>query len=409
MKRLKILFLSQRFLFPQDTGGKIRTSKILEKLSKNNDLTVISNVEIPKDEPYLDDTAKIAKKFIPVYWKEAKRYSMKFYFNVLKRSFSKYPVTMLNDFSKGLENALLTELQNEDYDLAICDFMQSTLNFRKIKNIPTMLFTHNVEAMIAKRHMDNSKNPAMKVFWWLQYRKMKYWEGKMVNKFDGVIVVSDNDEQIMKDWYGIAEKIYKIPTGVDTDYYQPREVAIKEKQMVFVGAMDWLPNEDAMYYMVNNIFPLVKQKEKDASMVIVGRNPSARIEKAVSKIDDIEMTGWVDDTRDYIHESSIFVVPIRIGGGTRIKIYEAMACGKPVISTSIGAEGLPLEHGKHVYLEDNATDFANRIIELYNSKTAREQMGQSARNYVYENYRWEIVAKVFYDICDNVVNQKIEN
>ena len=176
MKELKVLFLSQRFLFPQDTGGKIRTSNILEHLNKKFSVTVISNVESPKDDPYVHRMDRLCDKFISVPWKETKRYTVKFYWEVFKKSFSVYPVTMLNDYSPELEEAVLKELSNVEYDLAICDFMQSTLNFRQVTNIPRILFQHNVETTISQRHMQSSKDPVSKIFWWLQFRKMFYHE-----------------------------------------------------------------------------------------------------------------------------------------------------------------------------------------------------------------------------------------
>ncbi len=404
-KELKVLFLSQRFLFPQDTGGKIRTGKILEQLNKRFSITVISNVESPKDDPYVPEMQKICDKFVPVPWKEIPRYTLKWYWDVFKKSFSIYPVPMLNDYSPELEQAVLDELQQGDYDLAICDFMQSTLNFRQVTGIPKILFQHNVEATISLRHMNRAKDPLFKIFWWLQFRKMFYHEKRESARFDAVIAVSELDKQRFEEWYGL-NNVYVIPTGVDTDFYAPAPDVPVKKQIVFVGAMDWLPNHDAMLFFLEEVFPKIKQEEPDVKFVIVGRNPAPKLKKLVEQYTDVTITGWVEDTRPYVHESAVFVVPIRIGGGTRMKIYEAMAMEKAIVSTRVGAEGLPLEDGKHIYLADEPTEFARKVVQLLRNEQERETLGKQARQYVYEHFRWEKVADVFAQICLDVVQKK---
>ncbi len=404
-KKLKILFLSQRFLFPQDTGGKIRTGKILEQLNKRYHITVISNVESPKDDPYIPEMQRLCEKFVPVPWKEIPRYTFRWYWDVFKKSFSIYPVPMLNDYSPELEQAVLDELHNGEYDLAICDFMQSTLNFRRVEGIPKILFQHNVEATISLRHMKRAKDPLFKIFWWLQFRKMFYHEKRESAKFDAVIAVSELDKQRFEEWYGL-KNVHVIPTGVDTDFYAPDPNVKVKKQIVFVGAMDWLPNHDAMLYFLEDIFPLIKKEEPDVKFVIVGRNPAPKLKKLVDQYPDVEITGWVEDTRPYVQESAVFIVPIRIGGGTRMKIYEAMAMEKAIVSTRVGAEGLPLTDREHIYLEDEPEEFARAVLKLLRDEEVRQKIGKQARQYVYENFRWEKVADVFADICESVVKQR---
>lgn len=405
---LKVLFLSQRFLFPQDTGGKIRTGKILEHLNRHFSITVISNVETTKDGPYIPEMKRLCDKFIPVPWTETKRYTLKFYIQILKKSFSLYPVTMLNDFSPELEDAVLSELDKNHYDLAICDFMQSTLNFRNVKNIPTILFQHNVEATISQRHMQRSRNIISKIFWWLQFRKMFYHERKQCNRFDAVIAISEEDKRKFENWYGL-KNVWTIPTGVDTEFYSPNGKIKEKNKIVFVGAMDWLPNDDAMTYFIDRIFPLIQVKEPDTKLVIVGRNPSPQFLKSIRNRTDIIATGWVEDTRPYIAEGSVLIVPIRIGGGTRMKIYEGMAMGKACVSTSVGAEGLPLKDGEHIYFADEEKNFADAVIVLLRNEEMRRQLGSQARRYVHENFRWEKVAEAFGRICMNLVGKNVKS
>jgi glycosyltransferase involved in cell wall biosynthesis len=272
------------------------------------------------------------------------------------------------------------------------------LNFRNVRNIPRILFQHNVEATISQRHLQRSRNPISKLFWWLQYRKMYYHEKTQCRLFDTVIAVSDADLHRMEQWYELSN-VKTIPTGVDTDFYSMNGKTEMGKQIVFVGGMDWLPNNDAMYYFLERIFPIIQKEEPDVTFTIVGRNPSTQFKRFAQSYSNVKVTGWVEDTRPYISDSAVFLVPIRIGGGTRMKIYEGMAMGKAIVSTTIGAEGLPLQHAEHIFLVDDERDFANQVVTLLRDEKLRKQIGKQARQYVYDNFRWEKVADVFAKIC----------
>ncbi|MFZ0389929.1 MAG: glycosyltransferase family 4 protein [Calditrichia bacterium] len=312
---------------------------------------------------------------------------------------------MLNDYSPELENAVLSELENGKYNLAICDFMQSTLNFKRIKDLPILLFQHNVEAAIAQRHMQRAKDPLMRTFWWLQFKKMFFHEKQQCHRFDSVIAVSENDKKLMESWYK-ADNVYEIPTGVDTEFFAPQTKQPEKRKLLFVGAMDWLPNHDAMLYFLEKIWPLIRKKAPDTEFTIVGKNPSPKLQRIAAELSNVTVTGWVDDTRPYIAESAVFIVPIRIGGGTRMKIYQGMSMEKAIVSTTIGAEGLPLIPGKHIIIADSDKDFANEVIQLLENEIERKNLGDAARQYVYENFRWEKVADVFIDVCHKTSNGK---
>lgn len=400
---MKILFLSQRFVLPMDTGGKIRTGNILRELARLAQVTVISNVESPRDDKYVDQMRSMCDRFIGVPWKEKERYSLTFYTSVFLKKFSRYPVSVLNDYSQALEQAVLGELEADDYDLLICDFLQSSLNVRKVKGIPTLLFQHNVEAQITQRHVERASSTFVRFFWGMQHKRMFRHEKAMCHRFDGVIAVSDSDKSIMETWYG-ADNVHTIPTGVDVDFFKPPTQVVQKQQLVFTGSLDWLPNEDALVHFIESTFPIVKREFPDVHLLVVGRKPPPRLERLVRNRNDIELTGWVDDTRPYIAESAVYIVPIRIGGGTRMKIYEALAMGKALVSTTVGAEGLPLTDGEHFLNADDDADFASAIIELLGNPEQRRILGEQARDYVVTHFGWHIVAQRFLEICESVVD-----
>jgi glycosyltransferase involved in cell wall biosynthesis len=396
---MKILFLSQRFLLPMDTGGKIRTGNILKQLTKTNVITLISNIESPKDDPYLPEIQKLCTKFIPVQWREIKKYSILFFIRLFLQMFSIYPVNALNDYSSKLQAAVVKEFRSGKYDVAICDFVQSALMFKRINKIPKILFQHNVESVILERHYRKANSILTKSLWWLQWKKMIRYEKKMSRVFDTVIAVSEKDKETFQKLYNL-NNVSAIPTGVDVKYFEPDSAAYQEdNSLVFCGSMDWLANEDAVMFFIKDILPEIRRKNRDVKLTVVGRNPSPQLIRLVNNYPEIELTGWVEDIRPYILKSSLYIVPIRIGGGTRMKIFEAMSMGKTVISTSIGAEGLPVVDEENIVLEDNPQKFADKIIDYLKNRQKRDSIGFAACVFVRKYFSWEHITDKFSDIC----------
>jgi glycosyltransferase involved in cell wall biosynthesis len=405
-KRLKILFFSQRFPYPMDTGGKIRTGKLLEQLKDIFDITLVSNLESPKDDEYLAKVKNLCTEFRPVPWKETKKYSFKFYLKLLRSVFSRYPFTVINDYSKDLESALLELTNSKRFDLLICDFLQSSLNFRRLTDTPTLLFEHNIESVIPHRHFETSCNPLGKFFWWLQWRRMERYEKATCRKFTGTVTVSENDKKHLERLTG-AKSVFAIPTGVDTRFFAPREEPVKQNSLVFTGSMDWLPNEDAVLFFAREILGRITPAIPGLTVAVVGRNPGSRLIKRLKQYPTIDIVGWVDDVRPYISHHAVYIIPLRIGGGTRIKVFEAMSMGKAVVSTSVGIEGLPVRNGEHVVVADSPEDFARGVVTLLKDCSARRRLEISARQFVQDNFNWEIAAKTFAHICYQVANGKV--
>lgn len=404
-KRLKVLFFSQRFPYPMDTGGKIRTGKLLEKLKNVFDITLISNVESPKDDPYLDRMPSLCSSFHPVPWKETEKYSLRFYIKLLAAMFSRYPFTVINDYSKDLETKIRDVANEQDYDLLVCDFLQPSLNVRKINNYPSLLFQHNVESMIARRHYESAKDPLSRLFWWLQWQKMRRYERETCAKFNGIVAVSEQDKNLLEGEFG-ARNVFTIPTGIDTGFFSPNDGNVEKNSLVFTGSMDWLPNEDAILFFARGILGKVKARVPGVKLRVVGRNPSRHLINELKQYPEIEVVGWVEDVRPFISRHALYIIPLRIGGGTRIKAYEAMAMGKAVVSTAIGVEGLPVTTGVNVIIADDAESFAQSVIGILQDSELRTRIERKAREFVENNVSWDKAAEAFRDICWRVVGNQ---
>ncbi len=253
--------------------------------------------------------------------------------------------------------------------------------------------------MIWRRHYQFQKNPVKRVYLYGQWRKMLAFERGACRRFDCVVAVSREDRDVMQG-YG-ATNVHDIPTGVDTDFFRPGKCNSRQQNnLVFTGSMDWLPNEDAMSYFIDEIFPLIQQSIPGLTLTVVGRSPYPALLARSKKEPSIIVTGRVEDVRPYIDCAAAYVVPLRIGGGTRLKIYEAMAMEKPVISTSVGAEGLPVHDGKELLLADTPQEFAAAVIRTLSDDRFAAELGNHAASLVRESFGWNKVAKSFAAICE---------
>jgi glycosyltransferase involved in cell wall biosynthesis len=399
--RLKVLFFSQPFVYPADTGGKIRTSRTLRRLRDLFDITLVSYVDPQREIAHVGQMDTLCHEFHAVPRATVRKYSAAFYLKVLAYSLSPYPVAVLNDYSRAAVGLLRELLAARRYDLLVCDFLQPTLNLRSLQTPRTLLFQHNVESMIWERHYRTSQNPLLRLFWYLQWRKMRRYERQACARFDGIVAVSELDKLVLERDFG-AKNVHAIPTGVDTEFFRPSAEAPLPDSLVFLGAMDWLPNEDGMIFFTDEILPRLRELVPSVQLTIVGRNPSARLLQRTRGHSEIQVLGRVDDVRPHVARSALFVIPLRIGGGTRIKAYEAMAMGKAVVSTRIGVEGLPVRDGENVVLADTPEDFAAAAARLLKDEAERNRLGRTARAYIDANVSWRRAADAFADVCARV-------
>ena len=254
---------------------------------------------------------------------------------------------------------MASQTRQKKLDVAVCDFLSASLNFPENLATPTVLFQHNVESALWQRMATTESNPVKRFAYQIEARKMTRYERRALRKFHHVIAVSEHDRQQMLAMDPSCS-ITVVPTGVDTQKYPLAPPAsANPPRIVFTGSMDWEPNIDAVDYFCREIFPRVRAEFPAAVFQIVGRNPHARVKQLASP--SVQVTGTVPSVAEYLRDATVVVVPLRIGGGTRLKIFEAMAMGKAVISTSIGAEGLDVESGRDLMLADDAASIAQAI------------------------------------------------
>ena len=400
---MQILWLKTELLHPVDKGGKIRTYQMLRELKRDHKITYLCLDDGSGDPQAQRLSQDYCDELITVPHSTTPKFSGAFYRELVANIASPLPYFMKKYESPGMRGAIEAALQKRDFDVLVCDFLQPSLNVPRRLPVTSVLFQHNVEAMIWKRHYEVQKNPFKRAYLYDQWRKTKKYEGAACRRFDVVIAVSREDATLMKEGYRL-ESVADVPTGVNTEYFRPSDQSrIQSHNIVFTGSMDWLPNEDAMQYFTREILPLIRAKVPDVSLTVVGRNPYPSLIELSKRDPAITVTGRVDDVRPFIESAAVYVVPIRVGGGTRLKIYEAMSMSKPVISTTIGAEGLPVNPNVDIIFADTANSFAEAVVRVLTNSAFAQEVGERARQLVCDNFGWQKVSARFAQICEKAV------
>ena len=392
---MHLLWIKSEFLHPIDKGGRIRTYNMLRALKRQHQVTYLT-LDNGKAAP---DAAARALEYchdvIRVPFEEAPRRSPRFWLELLGNLVSPLPYAIAKWRSPALRKEVVRAVAERGIDVVICDFLAPSQNVPDGLGCPIVLFQHNVEAAIWRRHAEVRTNPLTKAYFREQWRRMERFERQECRRFDRVIAVSRNDAVAIEQEYGVGP-VADVPTGVDVDYFRPAGRAIKEPHnLVFTGSMDWLPNEDGITWFVDDVLPRIHERIPDVTLTVVGRNPPPRIEQLATQDRRLRVTGSVPDVRPYMESASIFVVPLRVGGGTRLKIYEALAMELPLVSTTIGAEGLPLEDGEHMLVADDAAGFAQAVLSLLEDPARATAMARMSAAYVRENFGWDAAAEAF--------------
>ena len=325
------------------------------------------------------------------------RRSLKFVRQLIEGVWSPLPVSINRYRSNQMTSVIQNLLRAERFDAVVCDFLMPAVNFQSLADV--VLFQHNVESIIWERHATTALNPVARWYFGLQASRMRAWEGRVCRQVRHTIAVSPEDAARMTSMFGVTN-VSDVPTGVDLEYFAPPATTTRVADLVFVGSMDWLPNIDGMRFFIAEVLPLIRKSRPDCSLAIVGRLPTPEISGYAAADSKIIVTGTVPDVRPYLWGSSVSIVPLRIGGGTRLKIYEAIAAKVPVVSTTIGAEGLDIQAPEHFRLGDMAQAFAEQCVRLLSDGADRTRLAAAAWDTVASRFSWESVTLQFQDILE---------
>jgi sugar transferase (PEP-CTERM/EpsH1 system associated) len=391
---MRILWLNAGLLLPLDKGGKLRTWHLLKHLAQHHEVTYLSFADTTVTPEIRAGMHDVCARLETVPRSDPPKRSARFYLDAGRYLIDPLPYAVAKYRSAVYARRLRGLFAQDRFDLIVCDFLPPLVNLPETLPCPAVLFTHNVEADIWRRHAETAGNPIARHLLGVQWKRMSNFEGHALSRFDLVLAVSEVDRETLWRLYPASQTgpIHIVHTGVDTGFFTPLAATPQPAHLVFTGSMDWLANEDAMVYFAHEILPLIRGAEPDVTLSIVGRTPTPAV-KRLAALPGIQVTGSVDDVRPYIAAASVYVVPLRIGGGTRLKIFEAMSMAKAVVSTTVGAEGLPVTPGHDVLIADEPPRFAEAVIRLIHDTHARQLIEREARQLVVQRYDWAIVAR----------------
>ena len=401
---MRILWVKADKLLPVHSGGNIRSYHIMRSLSAQHELTFFSYYGGHRDESYERELSDRLPGSVAICTGKRDLQGAIRGVDYLFRFPNRAPYAVSRFASYEVQDRLRAWFREKRFDVTVCDFLDAAVNFPGKLGVPSVLFQHNVESEIWRRHALTESHPLKRVMYKIEFQKMLRYEQVMIRKFQHVIAVSENDRELMNQWVD-GSRVTVVPTGVDLQQYKPspaRESA--SPLVVFVGAMDWEPNVDGVEYFCSQIWPKVLAEVPDAQFRIVGRNPDKRVQKWACNT--VQVTGRVPSVVDHLRDAAAVIVPLRIGGGTRLKIYEAMATGRAVVSTTIGAEGLDVHHGEDVVLADEPERFAQAVVMLLKDPKERLRF-EGAAAATAARYDWPAIGERFSDVLSRVAGNEM--
>ncbi len=376
----------------------MRSFQILQELSRRHDVELLTSHAPGEDPEELRRQLPHCRRIESFPFAAPKRGSPAFAAALLRSWLSPLPVDLWRWRVPALRRALERRLAAGSLDLCLADFLTGAVNLPARTTVPIVLFEHNVEHVIWRR-LARVQRGWRRGLLEVEWRKVRRFERQACGRARLTLSVSPLDAAVLE---RLAKApVRAIPTGVDVSYFRPNGAG-SHAELVFTGSMDWYPNEDAVLHFVAAILPRIRAELPAVTLTVVGRNPSRAVREAAGL--GVHVTGTVPDVRPFLGRAALSVVPLRVGGGTRIKIFEALAMEKAVVSTGVGAEGLPLTPGQHFVQADSPDDFARAVLALLRDPARRRSLGDAGRRLVEERFAWPRVAREFEERCLEVAH-----
>src|SRR3989344_4253415 len=381
---MKVLMITPYLPYPLYSGGQIRSYNLLKNLAKSHEITLFAFVKEVVPE-HIKALEKFCKK-IEVF-KRRKAWSI---VNILVSGFSFYPFLVAIYYSLSLRKRIEEELSLNKYDLIHAETFYVMPNIPQTK-VPILLVEQTIEYLVYAHFLETLSLKVFKPLLALDIFKLKFWEKFYWKRADKVVAMSASDKNKMRKLVpNLSVEI--IPNGVDSSFFSKvKQKKGKSAVILFVGNFSWLQNREAVYFLIEKIWPNVKNKIKDARLLIVGRNPSEGIRNLVRNF-KVQLESSVNDIRDVYAKSDVMIAPIFGPGGTRYKILEAMASSLPVVTTEMGAEGLPVKHREHILIANEQKTLTEQTVKLLRDKKLRDRISENARLLVQKEFDWRKVS-----------------
>lgn len=407
----RILWVRVGGCLPLNSGGRIRSYYTLTHMLSDCHLQTLElhrmqDGQVTGPVAYAHDIERIYFNGLPAW---SSRRFPQFAWPLLRNLIlSSEPFALERYRSHELSTRVRDLTLGRDFDLVICDGLAAATAFEgweDQRKIPAVLFQHNVESLIWERLALVQRHHIMKVFFRVLARRMHIREPELCRLFDGVIAISEEDASYHRDCYRLNNVLGCVPAGANPDARGVPLPVIEPSSspcLAFLGSMDWLPNQDAVIWFIDEILPKLRLTVPQVKLIVIGRNPPAPLVQMTAKDPGILFTGTVDDVTAHLRQCTLMVVPLRAGSGTRIKILEAMAAGVPVVSTTVGVEGLPLRSNEDLLVADDVPGIANAILRMLKDGSLRRTLAENGMQRVTNDFSWKQSAVQFFHLTDSL-------
>jgi sugar transferase (PEP-CTERM/EpsH1 system associated) len=389
---MRLLFITDHLPYPPTDGWKIRVFAFLRGLAQRHDITLVS-FSRPGDDATAVGRLRELGINVHVIQRDARYSPVK----LARGLFGRTAFPILNYYDTRMVEVLAGVTAGQSFDLVQAESLH-TAQYCEALSIPVVLDLHNIESLLMKRYARRTSHPLKRFYAEVTWRKLAAYERRICRALTHCLTCSDEERVLLQTTCGV-EQVSVVPNGVDADGYRSSVDAslngssrLNNPRIVFIGRMDYHANVDAVQWFCRHVFPRVRRARPDVVLQIVGGHPTGAVRRLASP-GAVEVTGFVPDVRPYLAEASAVVVPLRIGGGTRLKILEALAMGKAVISTALGAEGLEAVGGREVLIANSPEEFAHQVVAVLSDADLRARLGAAGRRLAVDKYDWKGIVR----------------
>ena len=392
---MHILFLSRWFPFPPNNGSKIRINNLLRGLSGHHTVSLLSFMETDDAEPDIAAAAEVCrsvrvirrKPFTPESWSARLAY------------FSFAPRSVIDTFSPEMALAIKETLAAEKIDLVVASQVDMAVYSRYFRGLPAIF--EEVETGVLYEQFARAESPLQRLRFGLTWAKHRRYLRLLFKDFQACTVVSAQERVLLQRVVGGMETVEVLPNCIDLADYVGVNEPPQPGTLVFMGAFSYNPNYEAMVWFVEKVLPIIQSELPGVRLTITGNHQNRPLPPA----ENVTLTGFVDDIRPLVARSWASIVPLHTGGGTRLKILEAMALGTPVIATPKGAEGLDAEPGRHLLVADSPAAFADSVISVLQDAALRRRLAENGAQLVREKYNWQAILPEFLSLVERVADR----
>lgn len=385
---MKILMLTPYLPYPLLSGGQIRTYNLLKNLSKHHQITLFALIKDKTETEYIKDLEPFCSK-IKVFKRTKNPWAIR---NVLLAGFTPYPFLVTRNLPSNMRSKIKKEIAQSNYDLIHAETFYMMPNIPSTK-IPVLLVEQTIEYLGYDYYAKKTKNALLRALLHIDVAKIRYWEKHFWLKAKHLVTMSEDDKKFIGSEIGDRVPIDVVANGVDVDSFsEVKRNLPKHPTILFVGTFKWLPNIDAVTFLVEKVWSGIKSQVKDAKLWIVGHSPTDKVKK-YGQLKDITVSDNVKDIRDAYSQAHVLLAPIRSGKGTRYKVLESMATGTPVVTTPLGAEGLSITHGTHALIGESEQELTDLTIKLLNDELLQMRLSKEGKKLVTDQYGWESISE----------------